>query len=335
MTILEIAKQAGVSIGTVDRVLHKRGRVSKENIEKINAIVAESGYKANHFARHLRENKEFHIGVIIPSLSTEYGYWNDVKEGIDKAIDELSTMKVIVHYAFFDRYDASTVEKAGKELLNLPISVMILSPLIPAKFVELVKQINNIPYVFIDSSFPELPPLYDFSQDPFKAGATAARLMHLLKPDATQIITIESHLTAYNSNCRSESFMSHIKTFSRAKITKVFMDMREDVNEQLRNLYNEFGNIDGVFVVNDSVHIIGEALFQLGKKDETALIGFDLVDKNRKALISGKVDFIISQRHFTQGYDAVYAIYKHFVVETPDIQSFQTPIDIFFKENID
>ena len=39
ITIKEIAKEAGVSIGTVDRVLHNRGRVSREAQEKVNAVV--------------------------------------------------------------------------------------------------------------------------------------------------------------------------------------------------------------------------------------------------------------------------------------------------------
>ena len=38
-TMKEIARLAGVSIGTVDRVLHHRGRVSADNVERINAIV--------------------------------------------------------------------------------------------------------------------------------------------------------------------------------------------------------------------------------------------------------------------------------------------------------
>ena len=33
--IVDIAKMAGVSVGTVDRVIHNRGRVSEENRKKV------------------------------------------------------------------------------------------------------------------------------------------------------------------------------------------------------------------------------------------------------------------------------------------------------------
>lgn len=43
MKISEIAKAAGVSVGTVDRVLHNRGRVSKETKANIEKIIKENG----------------------------------------------------------------------------------------------------------------------------------------------------------------------------------------------------------------------------------------------------------------------------------------------------
>jgi LacI family transcriptional regulator len=56
MTIPEIAKKAGVSIATVDRVLHKRGRVSDKTIKKIQEIIDTYGYEPNPFARNLIVN---------------------------------------------------------------------------------------------------------------------------------------------------------------------------------------------------------------------------------------------------------------------------------------
>ena len=59
MTVTEIAKRAGVSIGTVDRVLHNRGRVSSETRDRIQAIIDETGYQPNPLARHLKINRKY------------------------------------------------------------------------------------------------------------------------------------------------------------------------------------------------------------------------------------------------------------------------------------
>ena len=50
ITIKEIAALAGVSRGTVDRVLHNRPGVSQENIDKVNKIIKEYDFKPNFIA---------------------------------------------------------------------------------------------------------------------------------------------------------------------------------------------------------------------------------------------------------------------------------------------
>jgi LacI family transcriptional regulator len=66
MTVREIAEKAGVSIGTVDRVLHNRGRVSPKTKASILAIIEQSGYTPNPIARHLKLNKKYPFAVIMP-----------------------------------------------------------------------------------------------------------------------------------------------------------------------------------------------------------------------------------------------------------------------------
>ena len=55
--IVDIAKMAGVSVGTVDRVIHNRGRVSEENRKKVQAILEMVNYQPNLMARSLEIGK--------------------------------------------------------------------------------------------------------------------------------------------------------------------------------------------------------------------------------------------------------------------------------------
>ena len=49
-TIKDIARMAGVSAGTVDRVLHNRGDVSLASMEKVQKVLDEIDYQPNVFA---------------------------------------------------------------------------------------------------------------------------------------------------------------------------------------------------------------------------------------------------------------------------------------------
>ena len=51
--IKDIAERAGVSVGTVDRVLHNRPNVSKVALEKVNKALEEMDYKPNVYASAL------------------------------------------------------------------------------------------------------------------------------------------------------------------------------------------------------------------------------------------------------------------------------------------
>ena len=78
MTVTDIAKLANVSIATVDRVLHNRGRVAETTKKRIEQIIKDSGYQPDPLARHLKKRGKYKIGVVLPKLSTAYGYWEQV-----------------------------------------------------------------------------------------------------------------------------------------------------------------------------------------------------------------------------------------------------------------
>ena len=57
---------AGVSAGTVDRVLHNRGDVSVSSREKVQKVLGEIDYHPNMFDIGLAATKRYHIVCIIP-----------------------------------------------------------------------------------------------------------------------------------------------------------------------------------------------------------------------------------------------------------------------------
>ena len=72
--IKDLAERAGVSVGTVDRVLHGRPNVSKSALDKVNKALEEMDYKPNMYASALAYNKDYHFVSIIPKHESE-AYW--------------------------------------------------------------------------------------------------------------------------------------------------------------------------------------------------------------------------------------------------------------------
>ncbi|NEW06330.1 LacI family transcriptional regulator [Paenibacillus sp. SYP-B3998] len=74
VTIVEVAKEAGVSIATVSNVLNRGGiRSSKETIHKVELAAERLGYRRNTMAAGLSRNKTYELGLIVPGLNGYYG----------------------------------------------------------------------------------------------------------------------------------------------------------------------------------------------------------------------------------------------------------------------
>jgi len=72
MNIYDIAKEAGVSIATVSRVVNGSDKVSATTKEKVLAIIEKSDYKPNIFAQGLGSDTMHTIGILVPSISDMY-----------------------------------------------------------------------------------------------------------------------------------------------------------------------------------------------------------------------------------------------------------------------
>src|SRR5512137_651323 len=112
MTLKEIAEAAGVSIGTVDRVLHGRGRVSPETRAAVERIVAGSGYKPNPLAKHLKRGKGYAFLVVAPEAADDEGYWGLARRGVASAAAALAPFGVTVEFRAFERYAAGAAAAA-------------------------------------------------------------------------------------------------------------------------------------------------------------------------------------------------------------------------------
>lgn len=71
-SISDVAKQAGVGVGTVSRVLSGKGYVADKTREKVLKVIEELNYVPNEMARNLTQNRSNTIAVIVPDISNPF-----------------------------------------------------------------------------------------------------------------------------------------------------------------------------------------------------------------------------------------------------------------------
>ena len=177
--LTDIARLANVSVGTVDRVIHNRGRVSEENIRRVKEIMEQVGYRPNLIARSLAVKKPCHLVALIPGFRTG-DYWSAMEYGIRRAEEEWESYGVKVSVLTFDQYSKVSFEQAVSRLQEMPETVdgVIVGTLFKEAVIQLSEHLDarEIPYVYVDSDIEEQGRLAYYGTDSVAGGEIGARM---------------------------------------------------------------------------------------------------------------------------------------------------------------
>lgn len=86
VTIDDVAELAGVSYQTVSRVINNSPNVKDETRERVQKVIAETGYRPSHIARSLVSARTATIGLIIPDISNPF--FSAVARGADQVASD-------------------------------------------------------------------------------------------------------------------------------------------------------------------------------------------------------------------------------------------------------
>lgn len=91
--IREVARHAGVSVGTVSNVLNRPDIVGAATRERVLDAIRELGFVRNEAARHLRAGRSRTVGLVV--LDVANPYFTDVARGVEELADTQHTMVVL------------------------------------------------------------------------------------------------------------------------------------------------------------------------------------------------------------------------------------------------
>ncbi|MBZ0301646.1 MAG: LacI family transcriptional regulator [Anaerolineae bacterium] len=145
-TIVDVARESGVSYSTVSRVLNGYEFVRTSTREKVLHAAEKLGYVPNRQARSLAGGRSNVIGILVPGLDN--GYIGEIVRGIDEdlAKSNYDLMLYTTH-----RHEGKESRYVTSITNGLTDGLILVVPLIPTAYVEALRQ-RNFPYVLIDQS---------------------------------------------------------------------------------------------------------------------------------------------------------------------------------------
>jgi len=340
VTIKDIAKKARVSIGTIDRVLHNRGRVHPETEKRVLQVIKELDYRTNIFAKNLKLRKVFNFGVLMPRPEQDSHYWTLPLRGIEKAQQELVSHKVQVSFFFFDRYQEKSVVLAGKKMIREKLDGLLAAPVLPKSFGQVLQELpENLPVVFFDSYVPGIKPLSFIGQDAFQSGILASCLMRqIVHQREGKIVVVKVLPEDYHIAERIEGFLKGSCAWQGFGPLVVEIDgywSAARIKTHLEFLSRRQKDLAGIFVTNAMTHKVAEWWKGNSSRPKIVLIGYDPIPGNVKLLKEKAIDFLISQQSERQGYEGIYALFRSVVLGEKVKEKIMMQIDIITAENVD
>jgi LacI family transcriptional regulator len=144
VTIVEVAKKAKVSLGTVSRVINNDAHVAPGTRERVSSVIQDLGYVANRQARGLKGMKTNVIGVLVPDLATSY--IGEILHGIDSelALNQFELMLFTTHRAAIK--EANYVANMVQGMVD---GLLLVLPRTPSNYIGTL-DLHKFPFVLID-----------------------------------------------------------------------------------------------------------------------------------------------------------------------------------------
>ena len=239
-TLKDISKITGFSTTTISNVLSAKGRFNEETKKKILDAVEKNGYKPNIVARTLKSKKSKFIGVLIPSMLSEYYFL------VIKGMEDIAKKKgytLLIH-----SYDHSIDEEIAtiKKLNRFYIDGLIL--LGGSKRIDHLMDITDkLPTVIVDRELEDAP----FSQVNIKNKSSmkdAVNYICSLGHDDIGYVGFNFKNAIANVELRKEGFLEGLKENNKRIrkeniIFKIYEDPLSDPKEFYRHIEENFKKI--------------------------------------------------------------------------------------------
>ncbi len=307
VTIYDVARAAGVSKGTVDRVVYGRGRVSAESAEKVNRAISELGYTPNVYAISLASRKSRVIACLVPQYATGT-YWEKIHDGFETAQDLVKDLGIRLKFFYYDDNSLKSFSQCCAQILEEQPDAAIVRPLMESKSKAFVEALHskNIPYVYLDNHMPDENCLAYYGVDYYKSGYLGGYLLtdcgdvDGAPVDSILILRVKRDPKGITdpTRLRREGLLAYIdEHFPSCKIYTEFLEPNDedDRMEVLDRFFAAHPEVKHVAVTNSRVFYLSDYLAK-NPREGMRIVGFDDLPNNTKALQKGLVTFIITRR---------------------------------------
>ncbi len=335
-TVNDIARHAGVSLATVDRVLNARPGVRKVTIDRVTKTINELGYIRDTAAANLARKRIYRFVFLLPGNDAEFIH--SLEEQILKQSDALSNDRTFLDVKKLPVFDSQSIVGALDNLDPTQLDgVAVIAPETPSVRDAVDRaRARGIAVVALLSDLPSSQRDHFIGIDNTAAGRTAAQLMgRFIKESSGRILVLANSRLARDHIERRHGFDGLMSDQYPALDVLPSVEAKDDKELRehlLPNAFETWPDIRGIYASYASSPGLIQFLEQ--QKTDVVVIAHELTPLSRKALQSGEFDALISQDlgHIVR---SAVRLMRARVDEVPyNALQERIRVEIFLKENL-
>lgn len=299
-TVHDIARTAGVSLATVDRVLNARPGVRDKTVARVRAAVEELGYVRDLTAANLARQRHYRFAVALPEGPGQFAA--GLRGALDEARRALLVDRVAVDALSVPAHDPHALARALLALEGAGYDgLAVMAPEAPPVRDALVRlRASGMAVVALVSDMPAAARDFFVGIDNTAAGRTAGVLMgRFLGPAPAKVLLVTDTLTARGSIERRRGFdavaAAEFPGLRGLPTLETYGDVGR-MTKVLRAAFASAPDVRGVYAFGTGTRAMLDVLGSVPPPPGgRTVIAHELTPATRGGLVSGQLDAVITQ----------------------------------------
>ncbi|MDJ1007776.1 MAG: LacI family DNA-binding transcriptional regulator [Paracoccaceae bacterium] len=297
-TVHDIAKEAGVSLATVDRVLNRRPGVRTATVARVQAAVDKLGYVRDLYAANLARGRLYRLAFVLPEGKSQF--LSALEEAVAEAATGLRLDRLDMHAVRVPADDPAAVRRAFERLLRQRVDGVAVmaneTPMVRDMIARLKSE--GIAVVALVTDQPETERDHFVGIDNVAAGRTAGVLMgRFLAGRGGAVMVMVNSTQARDMVERRLGFDEVLATRFPQLSALPSLEGHDDFEETHRlasRVLDQRDDVVGIYSTGAGLRGVTQAVADRGR-DDIVVIGHELTAHSRDGLEAGLVDVIINQ----------------------------------------
>ena len=298
VTIQDVARLADVSVATVDRVLNRRPGVRAVTVNKVEQAIRELNYQPDRIAARLARSREYRFCFLLPQRISDF--WQRIADEVKVMADRMAGERVVITARQIDVLNgealAQTLDSVGDDYDGVAV-VALDHPAVREAINAL--SARGVTVVTLVSDVPGSKRVHYAGIDNSSAGRTAATLMGRFLRGLSGKVGLIAGSLALRDHIERQFGFEQVMTHEYSNLTILpVRESRDDskkLEEMTAQLLAEHRDLLAIYNVGGGTRGIVSGLEAAGRGRDVVLIGHELTDPSRRALIRGTIDAVINQ----------------------------------------